>query len=118
MKRIIVTITGDADYNNYSELAIFCDKVLEGYDKVTIKTGNQGNTETNAQIYAVNRGFKLEIIETEYPDLPRDKFDRQIELLDCSNKLIVFWNGINAETKEIIDRAFWSNIDVKVLGNI
>jgi PP-loop superfamily ATP-utilizing enzyme len=109
--RAVITISGDRSYDNYSELAIFCDKVLEQIEDVTIITGSNESTETNAQIYAANRGYRLKVIDG-------NSIDRHQELLCGSEILIAFWGGIDSDTKLLIDKAYWYGRKIKVLGYI
>lgn len=107
MSKIYVVVSGDEDYDNYNIISGFLDLILEGLKKIVIITGTEGKVEEYARQYASDNNLELKIIPTENPrsDCKPKLYNRQEEMLKCSERLIAFWNSIDGETEKLINKA-------------
>jgi len=115
MKLAIVGSRSFTDYDFFKheiETFIFENKL----EISTIISGGARGTDSMAEIYAKERKIPIEIFLPDW-DLHGKKagYLRNIKIVDASDYVVAFWNGISAGTKHSIDIAKQKEKKLKII---
>lgn len=89
-------------------------KVLSAYDNITeVVSGGAKGVDSIAEKYAKDSGIRTNIFLPEWKKYgKRAGFVRNVTLIDNSDMIIAFWDGISRGTKHSIDYANRKGKDV------
>ncbi len=73
-------------------------------DTTEIVSGGARGIDSCARNYAVENGIKLTEFLPDYKKFGRRApLVRNLEIIDCADQVIAFWDGISRGTKHVID---------------
>ncbi|WP_035244280.1 SLOG family protein [Desulfonatronovibrio hydrogenovorans] len=100
-------IIGSRNFNNYN---LMC-KVLDTMDITEIVSGGAKGADTLAQRYAIDRALPFKVFLPLHKTDPNIAyhvkwyFMRNCDLVDYSDQIVAFWDGLSRGTKFTIDYA-------------
>ena len=103
-KSISVAILGSRDFNNYELLKNRIDKILIDKNVEQLISGGANGTDKLAEKYASDNNYQIKVIK---PDWKKGKWaglERNSEIIEQSDIVIAFWNGISRGTFHIINK--------------
>jgi len=115
MMEIKLVIAGDSHFNNYD---LFVRKLDEYLDSI-LRHDNVINALCLEQYkimlegYIIERGYE-QIVLPNYLGVPMiNHISETIKSADCS---IIFWDGIDSDVKQLIDRCEWFENKYRVVN--
>jgi hypothetical protein len=121
-----IIVTGDDEFDDYNLLKKEMKRLTFPFDDVVIYTrgkkgwsyeyGRPTGPEFLIERWVTKRLGLLCVVHPD-PKIKRSKReDAQLEeLLGSANRIIVFWNGYDSNTEQIIQQAKWKDMKVKVI---
>ena len=103
-----IVVGGCRDFCDYDVLREFLDEVLDGRDlsDVTLLSGHCRGADMLAELYAGERGIKVELHPAEWDKYGRAAgVHRNREMVDEADQVIAFWDGKSRGTKSLIEYA-------------
>ena len=115
-----IVVGGCRDFCDYDVLREFLDEVLDGRDlsDVTLLSGHCRGADMLAELYAGERGIKVELHPAEWDKYGRAAgVHRNREMAAESDLVVAFWDGKSRGTKSLIEYAekCGKRIEVKVI---
>lgn len=110
-----VIIAGSRDFNDYSKLKEFCDKVLINQTDIEIISGGARGSDKLGERYAKEKGYSLKIFKADWDKLgKRAGMLRNTDMSNYADALIAFWNGESRGTKNMLKQAKGKNLKIKI----
>lgn len=123
-KRIgVVGSRGITDYNVVADAIINSPWTALDYhpdrwatDSYTIVSGGANGVDTNAEKFAKEHGFGVEVIEPDYDDWSNGHpaLVRNTKIVEASDAIIAVWDGRSRGTRDTIDKALERNVPLYV----
>lgn len=110
-----VIIAGGRDFNDYTKLKEFCDKVLINQTEIEIVSGGAKGSDRLGEQYAKDKGYSLKIFKADW-----DKYGkgagmlRNTDMANYADALIVFWDGESKGTKNMLKQAKGKGLKIKI----
>lgn len=118
-KEYRLIIAGSRDFNDYALLSETVDKHLDDKvddRKITIISGNAPGENQLGERYAKERGYKLECYPADWEHYGKTASPiRNMNMANIADDVIVFWDGVSAGTKNMIETAKTKNIPCTVV---
>lgn len=125
--KVPIIVTGDDDFDDYKLMAKVLRKLTFPFDDVAIFTrGRTGWSYEHGRCqgaefwatYWVTKRLGLLCVVHPDPKVKKSKRDdaQLVELLESAKRIVVFWDGYNEETENIIKKAKWMDLKVKVIN--
>ncbi len=113
---IRVVIGGCRYYTDYNVFCRCIDRYLDGIKgQIIILSGHCSGVDTMAERYAEENGYAIEVYPAQWDRYGRAAGPkRNMEMVGCADKVVVFWDGVSKGTKNLIDCARKRNIDTEV----
>jgi hypothetical protein len=108
-------IAGRRNFTNYKQLVQKCDDLLKGKSNIEIVSGTCKGADKLGEQYAKQRGYKL----TQFP-ADWNKYGkvagpiRNQQMANYANTLIAFWDGKSRGTRNMIQLAKSSNLNIRI----
>ena len=103
-KAFSIAIIGSRDFNNYELLKSSINRILKGKNVKLLISGGAKGTDTLAEKYAIENNYQIKIIK---PDWKKGKWaglERNTKIVEQSDIVIAFWNGISKGTSNTISK--------------
>lgn len=103
--RVIIAVS--RDFDDYELLKEKCDYYLQDRKNIVVVSSQASGSDALDKRYAQERGYRLD----EYPAdgetiVGTDGFDSNSEMIDNADALIVFWDGVSRDVKNMIETAW------------
>lgn len=73
-------------------------------EEITIVSGMARGVDTIAVLYGEARGYKINKYPADWAKFPRSAgYIRNLQMVDASNVLVLFWDGTSRGTKHTLD---------------
>jgi hypothetical protein len=110
-----VIIAGGRNFNDYSSLKEFCDKILINQTDIEIVSGGARGADTLGERYAKERKYDVKIFLANWDKYGRSAGAIRNNLMsDYADGLIAFWDGESKGTKHMIESATKKNLKVRI----
>ena len=112
-----VIIAGDRDFSDYNLLSRTMDELLsEINDDITIVCGMARGADSLGEKYAITKGHTIDYHQAEWGKFGRSAgYRRNVEMAECADALVAFWDGLSKGTKHMIDTAHKHGLKVCVV---
>jgi len=127
-----VIIAGGRDFDNYERLCEVCDYLLKNKTDIQIVTGKAKGVDSLGERYARERGYSVKEFPAKWNDLTATPcvvktnrggyeynalagHNRNEEMAEYGDALIVFWNGKSSGTKNMIGLGDKYKLQVKTI---
>ena len=101
-----VIIAGGRYFDNYNELCLYCDKVLQNKIHMEIVSGGAKGADALGEQYAKERNYRLKQFPAAWSKFGRSAgVIRNAEMANYATILIAFWDGRSRGTKSMINLA-------------
>ncbi len=101
-----VIIAGSREFNDYSRLRDFCDRVLDGEKDIEVVSGTAKGADQMGERYAKERGYPVKRFPANWGKHGKGAgMIRNNDMADYGDALIAFWDGRSRGTKHIIAMA-------------
>jgi len=110
-----IIIAGGRDFEDYNQLAEYCDYILSNISPVEIVSGHAKGADLLGERYAERKGYNMTWFPADW-NLHGKKAGilRNIEMADYADALIAFWDGKSKGTRHMIDTAREKGLNVRV----
>lgn len=105
-------VIGSRTFDNYELMRTELDK----YDMTVIVSGGAKGADKLSEQYASERNIKTEIYKPDWTLGKHAGFLRNKTIVDNSDVVVAFWDGISKGTKNSIDYATKTGKDVIIIG--
>lgn len=114
-----VIIAGCRDYNNYNELACYCDKILSdkvrNNCKIVVVSGHCRGVDAMGERYARERGYDVVLYPAEWDKYGKSAGQKRNELMaKNADALIAVWDGVSKGTGGMIEYAKMHKLAIRV----
>jgi len=101
-----VIIAGGRYFDDYNELCLYCDKVLQNQINIEIVSGGARGTDSLGEKYAKKRNYGLKQFPAAWSKFGRGAgVIRNAEMANYADVLIAFWDGKSRGTRNMINLA-------------
>lgn len=102
-----VIIAGSRNFDDYELLKNTMADVLRNEENgVVVVCGEARGADTLGRQYAEEMGFEIDSHPAEWDKYhKRAGFVRNVDMVNCADALVAFWDGSSRGTKHIIDTA-------------
>jgi len=108
-----VAVVGGRDFTNYLRLKKILDSVKGKI--LSLVSGGAKGADQLVEKYAIENGFTIEVYQADWDTLGKKAGPlRNKKIVDNSDVVIAFWNGVSRGTKSTIDIAKRNNKLIKV----
>lgn len=105
-----IAIVGSRDFTNYEAMKKAFDIVKEQYPVSEILTGCAMGADSLAVQLANERDYKLTVFKADWNRYGKGAGPvRNTDLVNKSDIVMVFWNGISRGSKDVIRKAIMAN---------
>lgn len=102
-----VIIAASRDFADYELLKEKCDYYLQDKKNIVVVSCQASGSEALDKRYAQERGYRLDTYPADGETiLGADGFGSNSEMIDNVDALIVFWDGVSREVKNMIETAW------------
>lgn len=103
-----IAISGDSTFKDYKAFEQKVNYYLSSIrhirsKNVCIYCGNNNGTDKLAEKYAILNRYQLKRVEPNYTWKNRAKKMQADVLATCGKCVLIFWDGRNQETKQLVD---------------
>jgi hypothetical protein len=109
-----VIIAGSRDFDDYNELCMFCDHVLQNQTDIEIVSGTAKGADQLGERYAIERGYKITRFPADWDKGRSAGYIRNEEMAKYGDALIAFWNGMSKGTEHMINLAKQYNLKIRI----
>lgn len=112
-----IAVVGSRNFIDYSLLETTLTKLIESHsgELIGIVSGGARGADTLAEIFARKKGYQLTVFYPEWDKYgSKAGFMRNKLIVDASDVLVAFWDGISRGTKSSIDLANDKGIPVHI----
>lgn len=109
-----VIVAGSRDFNNYLLLRDRLDYYLQNKTDVVIVSGTAKGADTLGEMYAVERGLKIERYPADWSKGKHAGYLRNLKMAENAHALIAFTNGSRG-TGHMIDIAKQKGLPVRTV---
>lgn len=112
-----VIIAGGRDFSDYDLLTKTMDKLLsEIDDNITIVCGMARGADSLGEKYAIDKGYVIDYHQAEWNKFGKSAgYRRNVEMAECADALVAFWDGLSKGTKHMIDMARLHGLKCRVI---
>ena len=101
-----ISIIGSRSFNDYALLKETIDKEFENKEISLIVSGGAKGADSLGEKYAINNGIAVKIFLPDWKKYGRGAgFVRNKTIVENSDVVVAFWNGVSKGTKNSIDVA-------------
>ena len=102
-----VIIAASRDFADYELLKEKCDYYLQGKKNIVVVSSQASGTDGLDKRYAQERGYRLDTYPADGETIVgADGFGSNSEMIDNADALIVFWDGVSRDVKNMIETAW------------
>ena len=115
MFRVIVAC--GQDFQDYPRLQRTMDRLLANvHEEIMIVSGQQCGLSSPAEQYAKERRHSVRVVPSLHDKYgPAADYVRNLEMVDCADALIAFWDSQNECVKHMIEMAQNKKLNIRVI---
>lgn len=103
--RVIIAVS--RDFADYELLKEKCDYYLQDKKNIVVVSSQASGSEALDKRYAQERGYRLDTYPADGETIVgADGFGSNSEMIDNADALIVFWDGVSRDVKNMIETAW------------
>lgn len=111
-----VAIVGSRTFKDYQLFLKHINKLVKPSESLEIISGGAEGTDSMAELYARNNNVKFTKIKPDYKKYGKSApLIRNKEIVNQSDRVIVFWDGISWGSKFVIDCCEGVNKECQVI---
>jgi YspA, cpYpsA-related SLOG family len=111
-----VIVAGTRKFNDYPLLCRKCDYYLQDQNEIEIVSGCATGADKLGEKYAKERGFKVKQFPADWAGLGKKAgYERNKQMAEYAECLLVFWDGASLGTKHMIDLARQNGLEVRII---
>lgn len=112
-----IIIAGGRDFEDYNLLKEKCDKILSTInEKIIIVSGCAKGADMMGEKYANDLGHQIVYFSPNWRLYgSRAGPVRNREMVEYADSLILFWNGVNKDSVDMLEKAKEKNLSIRVI---
>jgi hypothetical protein len=112
---IKVIIAGGRNFDDFNRLCQVCDKILKKYSNIEIVSGAYKGADLLGEKYAEERNYPIKQFPADWRRHGKSGgLKRNAEMAAYADAIIAFWDGKSKGTKNMIDLATISGLQVEI----
>ena len=111
-----ILVSGDRSFHDYEMLERPLDKLLNNIqDEILVICGMSGVAEPLAELYAKLHDYGILYYPTDSDNFgERAEEVRNLEMVNAADAAVLFWNGIDPETQNMINLVLQQRVRARV----
>ena len=101
---ISVAIVGSRDFNNYELFKSRINKIIKDKNIEQLISGGANGADKLAEKYALENNYQIKIIKPDWKKGRWAGLERNTIIIEQSDIVIAFWNGISRGTFHVINK--------------